>query len=143
MRRSVSVLAFVMVGLAVMAGCGTPGGHSASTTTTAAPPPPPQLVLDLGPLGLASPAKPHLTGTGFVPGHSYQIFQCAAQCSTRGAPITALVDGTLPSTIVLASYNFNSPPENCDAGLGCRFEAVSTTDSSDPTASLAISFAGH
>jgi hypothetical protein len=89
-----------------------------------------------------SPRSPWPAST-FVPTRTYRISQCATHCVAR-ATITAAADGILPATLVLAQYNLiNNPAENCDTSLNCRFEAVSTTDSSDPSATLPISFAGH
>jgi hypothetical protein len=156
MRRSLSLFAFVVVGLVVTAGC-TSGGGGHGTTTTA--PPPPQLFVTPGPTGInpAGPAqKLLLTGTGFVPGHTYQVMQCATHCVDRflntppSEPFTAQPDGSIPPPTPPAGVNLqvqytfiNSPLETCDTSANCRIEAVPVSNPSDPSATLAISFTGH
>jgi hypothetical protein len=162
MRRSLSLFALVVMGLVVTAGCGTPGGGHGGSTTSEAPPPAPRLFTTPGPTGFSAVGpgqKILVTGTGFVPGHTYMIRQCATHCVDRPlatpntvppGPFTAQSDGTIPAPTtspavnVLLQYTFvNSPVETCDTSANCRLVAVPISNPSDPSATLAISFVGH
>lgn len=116
----------------VLAGCAPPTTGTTTTTTTT---PTPQLVVSPAPTGLsATEATPvQVSGTGFLPGTSVALLQCADRPGTGTclgkAEVAIGPDGSFPPEPITLSYQLMEwdPLVLCDsdpaAGLSCYLTA--------------------